>query len=117
MGLPGFQVEVVYSYNDAVVSCTRRMSSFVLVSSQTQRFLAAMLSNQIFVNNFLKEVSKRIAKRNMIFTEGLRNGSFLLGKSRSMSLLALRFTALSQAGSEYALLLWTKTHSKLDYKE
>ena len=72
MGLPGFRVGVVYSYNDAVVTCARRMSSFGLVSSQTQSFLAAMLSDQIFVDNFLKEVSKRVAKRHLIFTEGLK---------------------------------------------
>ncbi|KAF2291172.1 hypothetical protein GH714_020494 [Hevea brasiliensis] len=28
MGLPGFRVGIVYSYNDAVVNCGRRMSSF-----------------------------------------------------------------------------------------
>ncbi|XP_010413389.1 PREDICTED: 1-aminocyclopropane-1-carboxylate synthase-like protein 1 [Camelina sativa] len=72
MGLPGFRVGVVYSYNDAVVSCARRMSSFGLVSSQTQSFLAAMLSDQIFVDNFLIEVSKRVAKRHRMFTGGLK---------------------------------------------
>ncbi|CAH2063225.1 unnamed protein product, partial [Thlaspi arvense] len=72
MGLPGFRVGVVYSYNDAVVSCARRMSSFGLVSSQTQSFLAAMLSDQIFVDKFLIEVSNRVAKRQGIFTEGLK---------------------------------------------
>jgi len=71
MGLPGFRVGVVYSYNDVVVSCARRMSSFGLVSSQTQSFLAAMLSDQSFVDNFLVEVSKRVAKRHHMFTEGL----------------------------------------------
>lgn len=71
MGLPGFRVGVVYSYNNAVVSCARRMSSFGLVSSQTQSFLAAMLSDKRFVDNFLNEVSKRVAKRHSMFTEGL----------------------------------------------
>ncbi|EYU32170.1 hypothetical protein MIMGU_mgv1a025862mg [Erythranthe guttata] len=37
MGLPGLRVGIVYSYNDAVVSSGRKMSSFGLVSSQTQR--------------------------------------------------------------------------------
>ncbi|CAD6334375.1 unnamed protein product [Miscanthus lutarioriparius] len=40
LGLPGFRVGVVYSYNDAVVATARRMSSFTLVSSQTQRTLS-----------------------------------------------------------------------------
>lgn len=63
MGLPGFRVGILYSYNDAVVNCGRKMSSFGLVSSQTQHLLAAMLSDEEFVDNFLAENSKRLAKR------------------------------------------------------
>lgn len=72
MGLPGFRVGIVYSYNDAVVNCARKMSSFGLVSSQTQHLLASMLSDDEFVDNFLKENSKRLAKRHSMFTEGLK---------------------------------------------
>ncbi|KAM3684814.1 hypothetical protein ACB094_11G072100 [Castanea mollissima] len=71
MGLPGFRVGIVYSYNDAVVNCGRKMSSFGLVSSQTQHLLASMLSDDEFVDNFLKENSKRLAKRHSMFTKGL----------------------------------------------
>ncbi|XP_052170881.1 1-aminocyclopropane-1-carboxylate synthase-like [Diospyros lotus] len=71
LGLPGFRVGIVYSYNDAVVLCGRKMSSFGLVSSQTQHLLASMLSDEQFVDNFLIESSKRLEKRHGIFTEGL----------------------------------------------
>ncbi|OAY62239.1 1-aminocyclopropane-1-carboxylate synthase 1 [Manihot esculenta] len=71
MGLPGFRVGVVYSYNDAVVSCGRKMSSFGLVSSQTQYLLASMLSDEEFVKNFLAESSRRLNKRHSMFTKGL----------------------------------------------
>lgn len=71
MGLPGFRVGIVYSYNDAVVSCGRKMSSFGLVSSQTQYLLASMLSDEEFVDNFIAESSKRLAKRHHTFTKGL----------------------------------------------
>lgn len=71
MGLPGFRVGIVYSYNDAVVHCARKMSSFGLVSSQTQHLLASMLSDDEFVEKFLKESSKRLAKRYNTFTKGL----------------------------------------------
>ncbi|RVX10035.1 hypothetical protein VitviT2T_023873 [Vitis vinifera] len=73
LGLPGFRVGIVYSYNDAVVSCGRKMSSFGLVSSQTQHLLASMLSDDEFVDNFLMESSRRLAKRHKTFTEGLVN--------------------------------------------
>ncbi|GFY92391.1 1-amino-cyclopropane-1-carboxylate synthase 2 [Actinidia rufa] len=72
LGLPGFRVGIVYSYNDQVVSCGRKMSSFGLVSSQTQHLLASMLSDEDFVGRFLGESSKRLAKRYTIFTEGLK---------------------------------------------
>ncbi|KAL3536771.1 hypothetical protein ACH5RR_000137 [Cinchona calisaya] len=71
MGLPGFRVGVVYSYNDGVVNCGRKMSSFGLVSSQTQHLLASMLSDDEFIDEFLKENAKRIAERHFTFTKGL----------------------------------------------
>ncbi|KAK4339325.1 hypothetical protein RND71_040787 [Anisodus tanguticus] len=71
MGLPGFRIGIVYSFNDAVVNCARKMSSFGLVSTQTQHFLAAMLSDEKFVANFLAESARRLAKRHKHFTHGL----------------------------------------------
>ncbi|KAG9160601.1 hypothetical protein Leryth_019320 [Lithospermum erythrorhizon] len=71
LGFPGFRVGIIYSYNDAVVSCARKMSSFGLVSTQTQHLIASMLSDDIFVEKFLAESSDRLAKRHEIFTRGL----------------------------------------------
>lgn len=72
MGLPGFRVGIVYSYNDDVVSCGRKMSSFGLVSSQTQHLLASMLSDEEFVAHFLAESAKRLANRHTKFVNGLQ---------------------------------------------
>lgn len=71
LGFPGFRVGIVYSYNDAVTSCARKMSSFGLVSTQTQHLLAAMLSDNDFVGKFVAESGKRLAKRHEDFTKGL----------------------------------------------
>ncbi|EXB37292.1 1-aminocyclopropane-1-carboxylate synthase [Morus notabilis] len=71
MGFPGFRVGIVYSYNDAVVNCARKMSSFGLVSSQTQHLIAAMLSDDVFVKRFLAESSRRLGIRHKVFTRGL----------------------------------------------
>ncbi|KAF2315260.1 hypothetical protein GH714_038618 [Hevea brasiliensis] len=57
--------------NDEVVRCGRKMSSFGLVSSQTQYLLARMLSDEEFVKNFLAESSRRLNKRHSMFTKGL----------------------------------------------
>ncbi|KAL0397941.1 UNVERIFIED_CONTAM: 1-aminocyclopropane-1-carboxylate synthase 1 [Sesamum calycinum] len=71
MGLPGFRVGIVYSYNDTVVNVGRKMSSFGLVSSQTQYFLASMLADEEFVDRFLSESARRLASRHGLFTKGL----------------------------------------------
>ncbi|KAK6935436.1 Aminotransferase, class I/classII [Dillenia turbinata] len=71
MGFPGFRVGIVYSYNDAVVGCAREMSSFGLVSSETQHLIASMLSDDQFVDKFIAESTKRLAARYKVFTEGL----------------------------------------------
>ncbi|PON97313.1 L-threonine-O-3-phosphate decarboxylase [Trema orientale] len=83
MGLPGFRVGIVYSYNDVVVSCGRKMSSFGLVSSQTQHLLASMLSDDVFVSKFLAESSKRLAKRHAYFTKGLEQVGITCLKSNA----------------------------------
>ncbi|XP_010919415.1 1-aminocyclopropane-1-carboxylate synthase-like [Elaeis guineensis] len=71
LGLPGFRVGVVYSYNDTVVRCARRMSSFGLVSSQTQYLLASMLSDDEFTTKLIEEVRRRLSKRHELFTSRL----------------------------------------------
>ncbi|BAS92679.1 1-aminocyclopropane-1-carboxylate synthase 3 [Oryza sativa Japonica Group] len=72
LGLPGFRVGVVYSYNDAVVAAARRMSSFTLVSSQTQRTLAAMLSDAAFAAAYVRSNRDRLRERHARAVAGLR---------------------------------------------
>ncbi|KAL1551950.1 acetyl-CoA synthetase [Salvia divinorum] len=71
LGFPGFRVGILYSYNDAVVSCARKMSSFGLVSTQTQRMLASMLADEEFVGKFLVESAARLGARRAALCEGL----------------------------------------------
>ncbi|KAL2336037.1 hypothetical protein Fmac_010483 [Flemingia macrophylla] len=71
MGFPGFRVGIVYSFNDEVVNCGRKMSSFGLVCSQTQHMLASMLSDENFVTTFIEENSRRLKKRHDKFMKGL----------------------------------------------
>lgn len=73
LGLPGFRVGTIYSYNDKVVTTARRMSSFTLISSQTQNLLASMLSNKKFTENYIKTNRERLQKRYQMIIEGLRS--------------------------------------------
>ncbi|XP_010919134.4 1-aminocyclopropane-1-carboxylate synthase-like [Elaeis guineensis] len=68
LGLAGLRVGVVYSYNDTVVRCARRMSSFGLVSSQTQYLLASMLSDDEFTTKLIADTKRRLSKRHEFFT-------------------------------------------------
>ncbi|XP_031252399.1 1-aminocyclopropane-1-carboxylate synthase 7 [Pistacia vera] len=73
LGLPGFRVGTIYSYNDKVVTTARRMSSFTLISSQTQHLLASMLSNKKFTENYIKTNRERLRKRYEMIIQGLKN--------------------------------------------
>ncbi|KAJ1443522.1 Pyridoxal phosphate-dependent transferase, major domain [Sesbania bispinosa] len=107
MGLPGFRVGLIYSYNDAVVNCGRKMSSFGLVSSQTQHFLAAMLSDNEFVENFLAESSRRLGERHNLFTKGLEkvNITCLPSNAGLFCWMNLR-TLLKEQTFEGEMMLW-----------
>ncbi|KAK6784351.1 hypothetical protein RDI58_017806 [Solanum bulbocastanum] len=73
LGLPGFRVGTIYSYNDKVVTTARRMSSFTLISSQTQQLLASMLSDEKFTENYIKKNRERLRRRYEMMIEGLRS--------------------------------------------
>ncbi|PWA52664.1 ACC synthase 1 [Artemisia annua] len=71
MGFPGFRVGIIYSYNDTVVNIARKMSSFGLVSTQTQHMIASMLSDNDFVEKFISESRIRLAHRHDLFAKEL----------------------------------------------
>ncbi|KAI7740341.1 hypothetical protein M8C21_009414 [Ambrosia artemisiifolia] len=83
LGLPGFRVGTVYSYNDQVVTTARRMSSFTLISSQTQFLLASMLSDTKFTQKYIKINRERLKKRYEMIVNGLKKAGIecLKGKA------------------------------------
>ncbi|KAG8062435.1 hypothetical protein GUJ93_ZPchr0003g16725 [Zizania palustris] len=72
LGLPGFRVGAIYSSNAAVVSAATKMSSFGLISSQTQYLLAAMLGDKDFTRSYVAENKRRIKERHDQLVDGLR---------------------------------------------
>ncbi|XP_030443433.1 1-aminocyclopropane-1-carboxylate synthase 3-like [Syzygium oleosum] len=73
LGLPGFRAGAIYSHNEVVVSAATKMSSFGLVSSQTQHLLSSMLSNEKFVREYLSENRTRIKNRQQTLVSGLKD--------------------------------------------
>jgi 1-aminocyclopropane-1-carboxylate synthase len=72
LGLPGFRVGAIYSANRGVVSAATKMSSFGLVSSQTQHLLAALLGDKGFTRRYISENKRRIRARRDRLVAGLR---------------------------------------------
>ncbi|KAK8924026.1 1-aminocyclopropane-1-carboxylate synthase 3 [Platanthera zijinensis] len=73
LGLPGFRVGAIYSDNELVVAAATKMSSFGLVSSQTQHLLSAMLGDRDFTRSYTAENKRRLRERQRQMIEGLGN--------------------------------------------
>ncbi|KAF3320471.1 1-aminocyclopropane-1-carboxylate synthase 3-like protein [Carex littledalei] len=71
LGLPGFRIGAIYSSNEAVIAAATKMSSFGLISSQTQYLLATLLSDKHFTASYMKENKRRIKVRHDQLVEGL----------------------------------------------
>lgn len=83
LGLPGFRVGAVYSNNDLVVSAATKMSSFGLISSQTQHLLSAMLSDKSFTRNYIEENRRRLKERHNKLVMGLEKAGIGALKSNA----------------------------------
>ncbi|GAB4849132.1 1-aminocyclopropane-1-carboxylate synthase 3 [Ancistrocladus abbreviatus] len=83
MGLPGFRVGSIYSNDERVVSAATKMSSFGLVSSQTQHFLSAVLSDKKFTASYIMENKKRLKQRYEMLVSGLENSGIRCLKSNA----------------------------------
>ncbi|XP_009589682.1 1-aminocyclopropane-1-carboxylate synthase 7-like [Nicotiana tomentosiformis] len=109
LGLPGFRVGTIYSYNDKVVTTARRMSSFTLISSQTQQFLASMLSDEKFTEDYIKTNRKRLRRRYEMIILGLRSAGIecLKGNAGLFCWMDLS-PLLEKPTKEYELALWNR---------
>ncbi|XP_076934603.1 1-aminocyclopropane-1-carboxylate synthase 9-like [Bidens hawaiensis] len=72
LGLPGFRIGAIYSENKDVISAATKMSSFGLISSQTQYLLSEMLSDRKFTKTYLSENRRRLKHRQETLVKGLQ---------------------------------------------
>ncbi|CAJ1929173.1 unnamed protein product [Sphenostylis stenocarpa] len=86
LGLPGLRVGAIYSENDAVVAAATKMSSFGLVSSQTQYLLSAMLGDKKFTKNYISENLKRLKRRQRSLVSGLQKAGISCLKTNNAGL-------------------------------
>lgn len=83
LGLPGFRVGMIYSNNETVVSVATKMSSFGLISSQTQHLLSELLSDKNFMKNYMDENRKRLKARWEMLVSALRDAGIGCLKSNA----------------------------------
>ncbi|CAH1424739.1 unnamed protein product [Lactuca virosa] len=72
LGLPGFRIGAIYSNDERVVSAATKMSSFGLISSQTQYLLSEILSDKKFTKTYLSENRRRLKQRHEKLVKGLQ---------------------------------------------
>jgi 1-aminocyclopropane-1-carboxylate synthase len=110
LGLPCFRVGAIYSDNDMVVAAATKMSSFGLVSSQTQYLLSAMLGDKKFTRNYISENQKRLKKRQRMLVLGLQKAGISCLKTNNAGLFCwvdMR-NLLSSNTFEAEMDLWKK---------
>ncbi|CAK8568402.1 unnamed protein product [Lathyrus sativus] len=83
LGVPGFRVGMIYSNNKNVVSMATKMSSFGLISSQTQYLLAKLLGDKKFTLKYMEENKTRLKKQKETIVSGLRNAGIRCLKSNA----------------------------------
>ncbi|KVH87687.1 1-aminocyclopropane-1-carboxylate synthase 9-like [Cynara cardunculus var. scolymus] len=83
LGLPGFRIGAIYSGNEDIVAAATKMSSFGLISSQTQYLLSEMLSDRKFTKSYLSENRRRLKKRQETLVKGLQKSGIRCLKSNA----------------------------------
>ncbi|XP_058783115.1 1-aminocyclopropane-1-carboxylate synthase 3-like [Vicia villosa] len=83
LGVPGFRVGMIYSSNEKVVSTATKMSSFGLISSQTQYLLAKLLGDNKFTFDYMEVNKTRLKKQKEIIVSGLKNAGIQCLKSNA----------------------------------
>ncbi|KFK26722.1 hypothetical protein AALP_AA8G284400 [Arabis alpina] len=109
LGLPGFRVGLIYSNNEEVVSAATKMSSFGLISSQTQHLLANLLSDERFTTNYLETNKKRLRERRDKLVMGLKKAGIGCLKSNAGLFCWVDLRHLLKSNTfESEHSLWTK---------
>lgn len=72
LGIPGFRVGLLYSWNQQVLDAAGRMTRFSSVSTQTQQVLYSLLADKEFVRSYISENQRRLRERWGVVRHGLQ---------------------------------------------
>lgn len=109
LGVPGFRVGMIYSNDERVVSAATKMSSFGLVSSQTQYMFSQMFADKKFTAKYMKENRKRLRKRKENIVSGLKSAGIKCLKSNACLFVWVDMRNLLSSDSfEAEMELWKR---------
>ncbi|OIT30092.1 1-aminocyclopropane-1-carboxylate synthase 3 [Nicotiana attenuata] len=83
LGLPGFRIGMIYSNNETLLAAATKMSSFGLISSQTQYLLSKILGDKKFIKRYIKENKNGLKTRREMLVSRLENSGIECLKSNA----------------------------------
>lgn len=83
LGLPGFRIGMIYSENETLIAAATKMSSFGLISSQSQFLLSRILADKRFIHKYIKENRRRLRNRQRVLVSGLKKAGIHCLKSNA----------------------------------
>ncbi|KAJ7545227.1 hypothetical protein O6H91_09G111400 [Diphasiastrum complanatum] len=81
LGLAGFRVGVLYTWNKQVLSSAAGMTRFCSISSQTQCLLSTLLLDKQFVQDYIAENRRRLGERRKWVASLLEKAGIFCAKS------------------------------------
>ncbi|KAJ8537833.1 hypothetical protein K7X08_014373 [Anisodus acutangulus] len=109
LGLPGFRVGMIYSNNETLIAAATKMSSFGLISSQTQYLLSKILGDKKFIKCYVKENKKQLKHRREMLASGLANSGIKCLKSNAALFCFVDMRHLLKSNTfEAEMELWKK---------
>ncbi|KAG6557836.1 hypothetical protein Mapa_000604 [Marchantia paleacea] len=77
LGIPGFRVGLLYSWNNLVLDAAKKFTRFSSVPTLTQQILISLLSDTQFLKLFLSENLKRLQERWKLVSHGLQEAGLV----------------------------------------
>ncbi|KAG8382339.1 hypothetical protein BUALT_Bualt05G0067100 [Buddleja alternifolia] len=70
--LSGFKTGVIYTYNESIITASKKLARFSSVSGPTQRLLSSMLSDTKFIQKSIELSKERLQRMYIKFVNGLK---------------------------------------------
>ncbi|KAK9672728.1 hypothetical protein RND81_12G120200 [Saponaria officinalis] len=109
LSLAGFRVGSIYTFNDNVLTAAKKLSTFSSISAPTQRLLISMLSNEVFIQEYMEAKEMKLKKMHDLFVAGLEQLRIPFAKSDAGLFCWVDMSGLIKPSNEEGEMdLWSK---------